>query len=149
MTNTDTVLGVVIIAGMAIVALLVVLFIARALFILIAGIVNYLFSPKPIPCDCITRVQHYGFFFVGEAGYSLIPDRDCPKCNGTGTVDPKSPYANKPSPVRGRPPNPALVAATGAAAASIAAAAMRHDDWHHQHQRQLDDDRRSRDDMLH
>ncbi len=128
MTTTDTVLGVVIIAGMAIIALLVVFFVVRALVILVVGFVNYLFVNKPVPCDCITRVQHYGFFFVGEAGYSLIPDRDCPKCEGTGAVDPKSPYANQPSPVRGRPVNPALVAAAGAAAASIAQAAMRDDD---------------------
>ncbi len=116
---------------------------------LIQAISESIFPKKNERCDCVTKVEHYGFFFVGEAGYSLIPDRDCPKCNGTGKVDPKSPYANKPSPVRGRAPNPALVAATGAAAASIAATAMRDNDWHDQYQRQLDDDRRSRDDMLH
>lgn len=121
----------------------------RAIVTLLTGISEAIWPPKDERCDCVTQVEHSGFGFVGVAGTSYIPDRDCPKCNGTGKIDPKSPYANKPSPVRGRPPNPALVAATGAAAASIAAAAMRHDDWHDQYQRQLDDDRRSRNDMPH
>ncbi len=115
---------------------------------LLTALSESIWSPKDERCDCVTKVEHTGFGFVGVAGTSYIPDRDCPKCHGTGEIDPKSPYAKKPSPVRGRPPNPAVVAAATTAAASIAATAMRDNDWHDQYQRQLDDDRRSRDDML-
>lgn len=111
-------------------------------------ILHFVFPLKDKTCDCVTRVEHHGFFFVGVAGVSLIPDRDCPKCNGTGKIDPKSPYANKPSPVRGRQPNPAVVQAASAAAASIAASAQRDDDLHDERQR-WDDDRRRDDYSIH
>ncbi len=115
---------------------------------LVSGITASIWPTKEIWCDCVTRVEHHGFFFVGVAGESFIPDRDCPKCNGTGKVDPKSPYANRPSPLRGRPPNPAIVAAATTAAASIAASVQRDHDWYDERQR-WDDDRRRDDYSIH
>lgn len=66
-------------------------------------------------CDCGARVDHYSAGFVGLSGRSIVYRPECPKCHGTGRVDPKSPFADKPSPVRGLPMTAAMLAAAASA----------------------------------
>lgn len=83
-------------------------------------------------CDCVTRVNHFAAGMTGLAGISYIPHRDCPKCHGTGTIDRRSPYAKKPSPMRGLPLDRASILA-GAAAGAAAVGRPAHR-WHREHE---------------
>jgi hypothetical protein len=95
---------------------------AEALVVMIAGAIIAAAIAAPVvlfqalrgdwreKCDCGARVDHYTAGFVGLSGRSIIFRPDCPKCHGTGRVDSKSPFAEKPSPVRGLPMTAAMLA---------------------------------------
>jgi hypothetical protein len=92
-------------------------------------------------CDCGPRVDHYSAGFVGLSGRSILYRPDCPKCHGTGRVDPKSPFAEKPSPVRDLPMAAAMLAAAAAAKGSAHRASDFDEAW--------DEARRREDEMVH
>jgi hypothetical protein len=92
-------------------------------------------------CDCGARVDHYSAGFVGLSGRSILYRPDCPKCHGTGRVDPKSPFAEKPSPVRGLPMTAAMLAAAAAAKGTAQPDSDFDEAW--------DEARRREDEMVH
>jgi hypothetical protein len=92
-------------------------------------------------CDCGARVDHYSAGFVGLSGRPIVYRPDCPKCHGTGRVDPKSPFAEKPSPVRGLPMTAAMLAAAATAKGAAYPGSDFDEAW--------DEARRREDEMVH
>jgi hypothetical protein len=126
---------------------------AEALVIVIAGAIIAAAIAAPVvlfralrgdwreKCDCGARVDHYSAGFVGLSGRSIVYRPDCPKCHGTGRIDSKSPFAEKPSPVRGLPMTAAMLAAAAAAKASAHPGSDFDEAW--------DEARRREDEMVH